>query len=155
MDTMSLLPLSSVAESADDDSIKEESLMIIHIILLLMVMDSGHHGGAAVGDGSAPKKINQALIRAQGLASYYIHACHHHSHDEEDDGDQEDCPPPPLLLLLAGVDRQRRLNLDRIVFITSHFIHCEPPPEVRTTTKTSPRLKRALLAQNHKWPKAK
>ena len=101
MDTMSLLPLSSVAESADDDS-KEEIihillllmimhiihlLMIIHIILLLMIMDSGHHGGAAVGDGSAPKKINQALIRAQGLASYYIHACHHHSHDEEDDGD--------------------------------------------------------------------
>ena len=103
MDTMSLLPLSSIAESADDDS-KEESLMIIHILLLLMIihiilllmiihiillmiMDSGHHGGAAVGDGSAPKKINQALIRAQGLASYYIHACHHHSHDEEDDGD--------------------------------------------------------------------
>ena len=86
MNTMSLVPLSSVAESADDHS-KEESLMIIHIILLLMIMDSGHHGGAAVGDGSAPKKINQALIRAQGLASYYIHACHHHSHDEEDDGD--------------------------------------------------------------------
>ena len=46
-------------------------IIIILLLPLLMIIQATKAGGAS-GNGSAPGKINQALIRAQGLVYYYM-----------------------------------------------------------------------------------
>lgn len=145
--------------------------------------------GGARGYGSALGKINQALIRAQGLAYYYMatmsimmnmtvtnmvnrlwmwwcwwqagqslwcwwnmhqHQIPHHMYHQQNQKLRStfcgffnlNFPPSSSLFSSTMVDRQRNLNLDRIVFITSPLHSLASLPEVRSTTKTSSRMKR-------------
>ena len=139
--------------------------------------------GGARGYGSALGKINQALIRAQGLAYYYMATMSIMMNMTVTNmvnrlwmwwcwwqaGQSLWCwwsikfliirfinKTKSCVALFCGffnlnipssssstmVDRQRNLNLDRIVFITSPLHSLASLPEVRSTTKTSSRMKR-------------